>query len=71
LRQRLALERQQLRILDDGDEDCLGARHSQPFVVPVRIVEHVVADASPHRGILETFDHFLVAAVVRPRRDEG
>ena len=56
---------------DHGDEDRLGSGDLLPLVVPRGVRrEHVLLDPRAHRRILEALEHLLVAAVVRPRRDE-
>ena len=63
----------QRRVLDHADENGLGPRIFVPFVVPV--LELGVSMSLRMRarvaGILETLDQFRVAAIVRPRRNEG
>jgi hypothetical protein len=47
------------------------AFHLLPLVVPVvRRRLHLLADARARGGVLQALDHLLVAAVVRPGRDD-
>src|SRR5205809_6724918 len=72
LRQRLAWQWKQLRIVYHADEDCFGTGDLLPFVVPlIRGSKHICTDARARCGILQAFDELGVAAVVRPSGNES
>ena len=63
LGQGLALERHEVRILEDGEKDRLGAGDLLPLVVPGggRGGLHLLADARPRGGVLQAGDHLGVS----------
>ncbi len=67
----LALQGAQRRILDHADQNRFGSRDLVPFIVPGRAGGFdVLDDTRPRDRVLEALHHFLIAAVVRPRRHE-
>ena len=66
------MKRQQLRILHNTDQNRFRTGNLLPFVVPIfRWRHHVFADARASRRVLQPLNHFGVAAIVRPRRNES
>ena len=70
-REPLALKRHKLRILDDGNQDRLGAGNRLPFVVPAAVGgKQIFANAGTGNRVLQTLDQPGVASVMCPRRNE-
>jgi len=72
LGERLALQRQQRRVLHHGDQQLPRGRESPATRCPSCVgIEHIAAHARALGGILERSINLRVAAVVRPGRNEG